>query len=1222
MASSQERELWGSEDPDYLEALVNYTFSSEKKSPSVGTKRKRTASPEPESDVNPTLFTGPRPPKETVSSKNENYVYGAANFGGFGEYMFRKRAKLQIQNVQLADEDEGTKKPQIFKGVAIYVNGFTDPPFQDLREMIMAYGGVFHAYLDRKSMVTHVIASQLTPAKILEYQRAKLKVVKPEWIVKSVEAEVLQRWQDYTLQPGAVGTVAALGQGTDFSGGGSRTAVVDVDQPSIRAPQKTLAEAFASRKHSQAASSKPPTVQKPPEPIQDPLELTSPEMYASDLLNTTPGPSRSPHGRILNKHLGGSDGSPSPTRRVTDPNTPGSGPNASAAPEPTEQPSYAMYDSNPVAAKLMESTEWRRQHTSANPQAFTESYFQNSRLHHLSAWKSELRQLVADAREQAEKAEELATQSGDSKPTMDVDVTSMQGARLPRMLVPKRDKGKGKESDRVIMHVDFDSFFVAAGLVDRPQLKGKPVVVCHSGAGKVSTSEIASASYEARTFGIKNGMSLGQARQLCPNIQPIPYEFEKYKAFSLKFYTILMAFADDLQAVSVDEAILDVSERVAQLKMASDDPGDRDFAKELAEHIRDKVRENTGCEVSVGISHNIMLARMATRHAKPAKSYHLLPGDVPSHLAPLEIKAIHGVGRSIRDKIRDKFGVETLGELLEKSKDSLQRLLGEKTGDKIWKAVRGIDDTPLESDKPRKSVSAEVNYGIRFENNEQAEAFVMNLATEVSKRLKAVSKRGRFMTLKIMVRRADAPLEAAKFLGHGSVDCYNKSASISDGRGGATDDAVIIGEESWRLLKAFNFDPKELRGIGIQIQKLDNVASATELPRGQARLSFRTASKVGEAKRPIEFSDEDVEILEIDRPPSAPPSRSSNIADLPSASQIDQSVLDSLPEDIKREILDSLAQNNQKVIQPKPTRSKTVPSSRLRNEIDLTAEGDGSETRSQSLPPSGSQTEKGSADMLGVPQHFTKAVSMSPTKAQAGGPGISKAAAARHITKQLAPKHKVPFVSPNKHGLFKDRTDVDDVELRALGVDPLFFRELPKDIQKEQLSILRQQRSAGTRNSLGPFERAASRASSRSRSPSLGPLRTTTAPIPVASYTTLPQIKKLSKVDDVQNMVRDWVKYRKTEGPSFAEVDRICTYLVKCAGSDIGLENVTSIMRYWRMILREKWRDEEGVSKDEIIDVDGNTAGLAWWNAFRNVKRKVDEVVKKRFGCGLALGRT
>lgn len=116
--------------------------------------------------------------------------------------------------------------------------------------------------------------------------------------------------------------------------------------------------------------------------------------------------------------------------------------------------------------------------------------------------------------------------------------------------------------------------------------------------------------------------------------------------------------------------------------------------------------------VSVGISHNIMLARMATRHAKPAGSYHLLAEDVAAHLAPLSLDSVHGVGRSIRDKITEKYNITTLGELLEKPKDSLQRLLGKGTGEKMWKAARGLDDTPLESDKPRKSVSAEVNVGI------------------------------------------------------------------------------------------------------------------------------------------------------------------------------------------------------------------------------------------------------------------------------------------------------------------------------------------------------------------------------------------------------------------------------------------------------------------------------------------------------------------------------
>lgn len=104
-----------------------------------------------------------------------------------------------------------------------------------------------------------------------------------------------------------------------------------------------------------------------------------------------------------------------------------------------------------------------------------------------------------------------------------------------------------------------------------------------------------------------------------------------------------------------------------------------------------------------------MLARMATRHAKPAGSFHLLRKDVDEHVASLSIRAVHGVGRSIQDKIVDSLGVNTLGELRAKPKETLQKLLGEKTGDKLWKAARGIDDTPLESDKPRKSVSAEVN---------------------------------------------------------------------------------------------------------------------------------------------------------------------------------------------------------------------------------------------------------------------------------------------------------------------------------------------------------------------------------------------------------------------------------------------------------------------------------------------------------------------------------
>ena len=174
-------------------------------------------------------------------------------------------------------------------------------------------------------------------------------------------------------------------------------------------------------------------------------------------------------------------------------------------------PSYASDISNPNARKAMANPEWRKAHTSVSAD-FIEGYYKNSRLHHLSTWKSELKDLVQEAQERAEANDQSAAQGGHIGKVPSEGGVSMRGAALVPPKSPSRWKGKGKaldDHDRVIMHCDFDCFFVSAGLVSRPELKGKPVVVCHSQGGTggaSSTSEIASASYEARSFGIKNGM--------------------------------------------------------------------------------------------------------------------------------------------------------------------------------------------------------------------------------------------------------------------------------------------------------------------------------------------------------------------------------------------------------------------------------------------------------------------------------------------------------------------------------------------------------------------------------------------------------------------------------------------------------------------------------------------------------------------------------------------
>ena len=242
------------------------------------------------------------------------------------------------------------------------------------------------------------------------------------------------------------------------------------------------------------------------------FSTTNPRNNTLDPLSADQNPSRPP--RPLHP----------PQAPPRDPISPPPPPLPAAAPIPK----YAKNGSNPAAKRAMADPAWRSAHTSAAP-GFIAGYYANSRLHHLSMWKAELRSLVVEAQELAEKGD-IHTTSRTSEEAGAGGGVSMRGAALV-MKNPLKGKEKvGIKADRVIMHVDFDAFFVSAGLVSRPHLHGKPVVVCHSQhaqGGASSTSEIASASYEARTFGVKNGMSLQQARKLCPDLVTIPYEFER-----------------------------------------------------------------------------------------------------------------------------------------------------------------------------------------------------------------------------------------------------------------------------------------------------------------------------------------------------------------------------------------------------------------------------------------------------------------------------------------------------------------------------------------------------------------------------------------------------------------------------------------------------------------------------------------------------------------------
>ncbi|KAG7442234.1 DNA repair protein [Guyanagaster necrorhizus] len=1027
------------------------------------------------------------PTKRRRAGQDDDAIYGPSHFGDFGEYMHRKRAKLQIQNSEF-ESNVGC----IFKGLAIYINGWTQPSVQELRQLIVKHGGVFQPYLDKKSIVTHILTCSLTPAKLREFKN--MKVVQPNWIVKSAEQGILLPWQDYVFS-------------------------------------------------------------------------------ASERLDGTQGPK-------TNQQLLPTVSRPLPTLSKTEANT-----------STLNLPYYASHTSNPLAERAMARPGWRNAHTSVAPD-FIEGYYKNSRLHHLSTWKAELKNLVKEAQERAESGN--ATKVGLEEDPETTGGVSMRGAEFVIRSPSKKGKGRAELEERVIMHCDFDCFFVSAGLINRSQLRGKPVVVCHSQGdqgGGSSTSEIASCSYEARDFGIKNGMSLQQARKLCPTIITIPYEFELYKQFSLRFYTVLMTHADDLQAVSVDEALIDVTSIVNRLRAKA--KGVVDPAKELAETIRAEVKKSTGCEISIGISYNILLARLATRRAKPAGSYHLLQHDVAEFIASLDISSLHGFGSSAKQKVVDKFGVSTLGELVTKSKVALCDVLGKGTGETLYNAIRGVDDKKLESDKARKSVSCEINYGIRFENNEQAETFIRQMAVEVTKRLNDVSMLGRSMTLKIMKRDPHAPVEPPKFLGHGACDVFNKQGPLADPSGRATNDENVIGDHAWRMLKSLNFDPKELRGIGIQIQKLESKDAAVNP--GQKTLPFLVESNSKrDPPRPVEQP-----------PPVEPPPQETRASvpswDLPSFSQLDQSVYDALPEDIRGELDQEYKRRSESPFVPPPLPPRRYPT------VYVPFLG----SRARTIP---------------VP-------SLLPQR-----PNVN----VRHITQQLAPRNLPVYSSNKKRTSFfgkrmgmgtTARFRMTDDDLRNFDIDPEVFFALPKNVQREQLTRARLLKQEG-----GIPEVSDEHKSLRPRKRLYSLDGIYRAPPPQAKYPEVPVLRQRGKekgeklcfteADDIQNILEAWVTRFTKRPPNKKDVEFFSKFLVRSVDCDtasgVGVEKAIAIVKWWLVLLRRNWRDfeHETFEAHEHDSEETRTrraVAEAWWQMFRNVKEEMDVVARKKFGGKLSL---
>ncbi|WVN88248.1 uncharacterized protein L203_103449 [Cryptococcus depauperatus CBS 7841] len=1150
-----------------------------------------------------------------------NPEYAPNRFGDIGDYMRKKEIKVQAQNANIAAASASASFPQLFTGLSFYINGNTHPPMEQLRKLILQRGGTLYPVLRGKTMVDYIVAPVLTLKKHEEFKNHK--VIKEGWIVESCEQAKLLDWRKWRLRP---------------EGGweeGSRKGFEEFFDKKTTTASTTVTGLITDPTREAGETSKPPKNTTGYGTMTDSTSLKS---------RKTQSCSTSQHHR--RSCISISPGLPSPSDVS---------PFKSSRNVQNSEGTYEHYykkESNKHTAKAFQSVTWRAQNTAERGDAggFIDGYYQNSRLHHLSMWKAELKVLVQDAQKRSEDAMAAIVHpraskhgKGGARSLADSVLPSLPLVAIPSSL-----------SERVIFHVDFDAFFVSCGLASRPYLKGKPVVVCHSsGKGSGSTSEIASCSYEARANGVRNGMSLGRAKELVgPDLVTMPYEFETYKKKSLAFYTVLMSYADDLQAVSVDEALIDVTaQATARARLPSETESGlsskkkRDPALELAENIRNDVRRVTeGCEVSIGIAHNVLLAKLATRHAKPAGIYHLLPGDSASFLAPLDVKSFPSVGYSTKAKIEAAFKTTIVGELLGVSKIRWRRLLGQKTGDMLWRYLRGIDPRGLEGDKMRKSVSAEMNYGIRFQTQEETEQYIASLAVEVSKRMKGVGVKGRMITLKLMKRHSDAPIEPPKFLGHGWCEIYTRSSSLTSSRGDATDDPVVLADEAVKLLKTLKIDPVELRGVGIQVTKLDNENQDKERQRdiGQGTLDFvKQAPDAVNTRAPVlplhpfqreeELDDIDPEFLaalpsflasEVGRNHvtkkdqhnvSKPQSQYANLHSSPS---LDQDMVSSPPSSPSVKVVSpgsSRPPNRQRTLSPVKPASKGTRKSEAAHIV-------------RQLRPKGKMQLK--AGQIAEGPLFGAWAKVREKSIDPHTNNHRGESAIVDLTED-SPKDKNNRESEEKTNTKRDKVEIAPgytlQQLEQFNIDPSVFAALPSDVQKEVIS--QEERNVKRRQALfQPGDRTRSRAVSASVSP-VKPVRQGSRVQPLQSIRARavkiiippkPALMKATSLPDIFSTIELWIDSRKDRPPAERDATKVMNYLKRCmneAQSKVGdeLDRAVEVLRWMRIILQEKWCDEA------TTDEKKSEAGKEWWKVWHEMVNELNAMSVNYFGAALRI---
>ncbi|SEO78013.1 DNA polymerase IV (DinB-like DNA polymerase) [Halogranum amylolyticum] len=369
----------------------------------------------------------------------------------------------------------------------------------------------------------------------------------------------------------------------------------------------------------------------------------------------------------------------------------------------------------------------------------------------------------------------------------------------------------GADERRIVLHVDMDCFYASCERLRDPELADEPLVVGMGYDADETHGAVATASYEAREFGVESAQPISTALELLPRrdeerlddgdadagyYRPVDLEF--YEEIADRVREVLHDCADVVREVSIDEAYLDVTGRTSWQTVDGDS---RTLAEGFARHVRERIDREVGVPASVGVAPNMSTAKVASDHDKPDGLVVVEPGEVQQFLAPLPVESVHGVG-PVTARELGELGIETAGDLAAADPTELRNRFGER-GRELYDRARGYDDREVTPTGRPKSLSRESAFVEATDETDAKREKVRALAADVAERAR---RRG------AMYRTIGVKVVTPPF------DVNTRARSLS----GPVDDPDLVESVALDLLAEFADD--EVRKLGVRVSKLSFAA--------------------------------------------------------------------------------------------------------------------------------------------------------------------------------------------------------------------------------------------------------------------------------------------------------------------------------------------------------------------------------------------------------------